>query len=145
MEAQVAVAGSAEPGLRNGCMKMALIAATEMSQEPFKAFEFDGILGLGLAGLSQAPNFNFIDVLAETVDGTAKDLSHTFGVFLAEDGRGESEITLGGWSAKRLEEPGGLAWNTVLDPELGHWTVAIKQIRVDDEPVMFCETGGCKA
>ena len=57
LSAQTAVAvpdsdafGSGE--LPPGCMKLSMIAATEMSAEPFKAFEFDGVLGLGLAGLS---------------------------------------------------------------------------------------------
>lgn len=150
LSAQTAVAvpdsdafGSGE--LPPGCMKLSMIAATEMSAEPFKAFEFDGVLGLGLAGLSQGPSFNFIEVLADNANGAGNDLSHTFGVFLAEDGHGDSEITLGGWSSKRLEDPSSLRWNTVLDPEMGHWTVKIKSMRVDNEPVMFCETGGCKA
>jgi len=147
-QTQVAVQGSSAANageLPPGCMKLSFIAATEMSQEPFKAFEFDGVLGLGLAGLSQGPSFNFMDVLADDANGVGNELSHTFGVFLAEDGHGDSEITLGGWSSKRLEEPSGLRWNTVLDPEMGHWTVEIKSMRVDDEPVMFCEDGGCKA
>jgi hypothetical protein len=122
-----------------------MIAATEMSEEPFKAFDFDGVMGLGLAGLSQAPSFNFIEVLADNAKVAGTDLSHTFGVFLAIDGEGESEITLGGWSSKRLEDPSSLRWNTVLDPEMGHWTVEVKSMRVDNEPVMFCETGDCKA
>lgn len=63
--------------------------------------------------------------------------------FLAEDGQPGSEITLGGWSQERLDE--GLRWNPVTDPELGHWTVEIKQMHVDGEPVSFCASGGCKA
>jgi len=144
----VAVPGSDALGsgdLPPGCMKLSMIAATEMSAEPFKAFEFDGVLGLGLAGLSQGPSFNFIEVLADNAKVAGSDLSHTFGVFLAADGGGDSEITLGGWSNKRLEDPSSLKWNTVLDPEMGHWTVEVKSMRVDNEPVMFCETGGCKA
>jgi len=147
-QAAVAIPGSDTLGsgeLPPGCMKLNMIAATEMSEEPFKAFEFDGVLGLGLAGLSQGPSFNFIEVLADNVNGLGNDLSHTFGVFLAEDGHGDSEISLGGWSNKRLEDPSSLRWNTVLDPEMGHWTVEIKSMRVDNEPVMFCETGDCKA
>jgi len=122
---------------------MAMIVATEMSAEPFKAFEFDGVLGLGLDGLSQGPSFNFIDVVADALQRQQSAMPHTFGVFLAEDGQGTSEITLGGWAEERLEE--NLRWNPVLDPELGHWTVAIKHMHVDGEPVSFCESGNCKA
>ena len=31
---------------------MSIIVAVEMSTQPFKTFQFDGILGLGLAGLT---------------------------------------------------------------------------------------------
>jgi len=129
--------------LSPGCMKMAMIVATDMSAEPFKAFEFDGVLGLGLQGLSQGPAFNFIDVMADAIQQRGNLMAHTFGVFLAEDGQPGSEITLGGWSQERLDE--GLRWNPVLDPELGHWTVEIKHMHVDGEPVSFCLGGGCKA
>lgn len=126
-----------------GCMKMAMIVATDMSAEPFKAFEFDGVLGLGLQGLSQGPAFNFVDVMADAIQQRGNLMAHTFGVFLAEDGHPGSEITLGGWSQERLDE--GLRWNPVLDPELGHWTIKIKHMHVDGEPVSFCSDGGCKA
>lgn len=134
---------AANGDLPPGCMKMAMIIATEMSAEPFKAFEFDGVLGLGLQGLSQGPNFNFVDVMADAIQQRGNDMAHTFGVFLAEDGQAGSEITLGGWSQERLDE--GLRWNPVSDPDLGHWTVEIKHMHVDGEPVSFCAAGGCKA
>jgi len=127
----------------DGCMKMSMIVAMEMSEEPFKAFEFDGVLGLGLTGLSQGPAFNFIDVVSAAMQQTGSSLSHTFGVFLAEDGHDGSEITLGGWSQEHLAEQ--LRWNPVSDPEYGHWTVQIKHMRVDGMPVSFCASGGCKA
>merc|ERR1719335_1929736 len=73
-----------ESDLDRGCVKLRLIAATAMSEEPFKTFQFDGVLGLGLDGLSQAPEFNFLDILASSFDGIG-NTPHTFAVFLAED------------------------------------------------------------
>lgn len=145
VEDVVCVEENVVPGddLPPGCMTMAMIVATDMSAEPFKAFEFDGVLGLGLQGLSQGPAFNFVDVMADAIQQRGNLMAHTFGVFLAEDGQPGSEITLGGWSQERLDE--GLRWNPVLDPELGHWTVEIKHMHVDGEPVSFCSSGGCKA
>jgi hypothetical protein len=125
-----------------GCTKMALIVATDMSAEPFQAFEFDGVLGLGLNGLSQSPTFNFINVLSEKLNPQENKYSHTFGVFLAEDESEESEITIGGWAPERIR--GHPHWNPVLAPEQGHWTVSIKKMHVDGQPISFCEGGGCK-
>jgi len=126
-----------------GCTKMSMIVATEMSAEPFKAFEFDGVLGLGLHGLSQGTAFNFVDVMADAIQQRGHSMAHTFGVFLADDGQAGSEITLGGWSQERLDEK--LRWNSVADPELGHWTINIKEMNVNGNPVSFCASGGCKA
>mmetsp|Transcript_153451 Transcript_153451/g.270809 ORF Transcript_153451/g.270809 Transcript_153451/m.270809 type:complete len:638 (+) Transcript_153451:126-2039(+) len=126
--------------LADGCVKLRLIAATQMSEEPFKAFQFDGVLGLGLEGLSQAPAFNFLEVVANSGRGLS-ETPHTFAVFLAEHSSEESEITFGGWDEDNLMEQ--LSWNSVVEPEQGHWTVRIKQIRVDDEVVSLCDSG-CK-
>lgn len=126
----------------SGCTKMALIVATDMSAEPFQAFEFDGVLGLGLTGLSQSPMFNFINVLSERLSPQENPYSHTFGVFLAEDESEGSEITIGGWAPERIQ--GQPRWNSVLAPEQGHWTVSITNMHVDGQPISFCEGGGCK-
>mmetsp|Transcript_125878 Transcript_125878/g.218124 ORF Transcript_125878/g.218124 Transcript_125878/m.218124 type:complete len:644 (-) Transcript_125878:143-2074(-) len=126
--------------LADGCVKLRLIAATQMSEEPFKAFQFDGVLGLGLEGLSQAPEFNFLNVVANSRN-TWGETPHTFAVFLAEHRTEESEITFGGWDDDSLMED--LSWNSVIEPEQGHWTIRIKQVRVDDEVVSLCDSG-CK-
>lgn len=34
--------------------RMSIIVAVEMSSQPFKSFQFDGILGLGLPGLTMS-------------------------------------------------------------------------------------------
>merc|ERR1719188_2539031 len=56
-------AGSgAEPllGGKSGCAQLRVIAATDMTEDPFADFAFDGVLGLGLPALSQTPEFNFL-------------------------------------------------------------------------------------
>mmetsp|Transcript_110840 Transcript_110840/g.247695 ORF Transcript_110840/g.247695 Transcript_110840/m.247695 type:complete len:642 (+) Transcript_110840:104-2029(+) len=126
----------------SGCVTLRLIAATEMSEEPFKSFQFDGILGLGLDGLSQSPEFNFLGVVAQSVGAWGGTMPHTFAVFLAENTREDSEIALGGWAKGHLREE--LSWSPVPDPELGHWLLNIKGLYVDGERVKFCDEG-CKA
>jgi len=138
------LAASMELGdeLPPGCMKLRIIAATEMSQEPFKAFKFDGVLGLGLEGLSQAAEFNFISVVARSIEGWDRGMPNTFAVFLGEHQDEASEITLGGWKKHRMSED--LVWTPVHEADMGHWLVRIKSVRVNDEPVRFCDEG-CKA
>jgi len=129
--------GSLEPG----CVKLRLIAATAMSEEPFKSFQFDGVLGLGLDGLSQAPEFNFVDIMASSFKDGIGNTPHTFAVFLAEDADEESKITFGGWDDDSIVED--LSWNSVVDPDQGHWTIKIKALRVDNEVLEICHSG-CK-
>jgi hypothetical protein len=134
--------GGSQPALRPGCVKLRLIAATELSEEPFKDFQFDGILGLGLDGLSQTPEFNFLKVVAQSVREWGGDNPQTFAVFLADNEKEDSEIELGGWAPNHLVED--LSWGSVLEPEMGHWILPIKGLRVDNEKLNFCEEG-CKA
>jgi len=119
-----------------------MIAATAMSEEPFKSFEFDGILGLGLDGLSQSPDFNFLHVIRSSVQEQGSCILDTFAVFLADNDEEDSEITLGGWADEHLEEE--LSWTPVQDPDMGHWMVRIKAVRVNGELLKFCEND-CKA
>jgi len=126
-----------------GCVKLRIIAATEMSDEPFDNFAFDGILGLGLESLSQAPEFNFMGVMAGQLGKWGGGAPSTFGVFLGEDDNEQSQLSLGGWNAEHLAD-GDVFWSDVHRPELGHWLVEIKSLRVDGEIVDFCNEG-CKA
>jgi hypothetical protein len=145
-QATSAVAKSAEDNsLEPGCMKLRMIAATAMSEEPFKTFKFDGVLGLGLDGLSQSPEFNFITSVSRQLGSPSGGLlPQMFAVFLGEHTE-ESEITVGGWAQKRMADD-ELVWRPVLDPELGHWMVGVSALYVDDQRVSFCDAGEkCKA
>lgn len=132
----------ADGRLPKGCVTLRFLAATELSEDPFKAFAFDGILGLGLQGLSQTPDFNYLEVMAKSVQGWGSTAPHTFAVFLATSAAEDSEIALGGWSEEHLAEE--LSWNPVPAPELGHWLVNLRSIRVDGAVLPFCASG-CKA
>lgn len=124
------------------CADMRFIAATDMSADPFKDFIFDGVLGLGLDSLSQTPAFNFLQVASGLTSERGSGFSKTFGIFLAVHNDETSQITVGGWREERLEEQ--VSWSPVLDPELGHWLLQIKELRVDGEILPFCNEG-CKA
>jgi len=132
-----------QDALPPGCLELRIIAATEMSEDPFKSFQFDGVLGLGLDGLSQAPQFNFLDVMAKRLNSKQGTAPQTFSVFLADSDAEVSEISFGGWKQEHLQN--SLAWNSVLEPEVGHWMLQIKELRVGGEKLTFCDDGQCRA
>jgi len=94
-------------------------------------------------GLSQTPKHNFLHVLSDLLKSTESCASKAFGVFLASNQHEGSEIAFGGWSAGHLAEE--LSWAPVHNPEVGHWIVGIKGLRVDNERLDFCDDGTCKA
>uniref|UniRef100_A0A7S2B2T3 Peptidase A1 domain-containing protein n=1 Tax=Alexandrium andersonii TaxID=327968 RepID=A0A7S2B2T3_9DINO len=130
--------------LPSDCMGLRMIAATDMSEDPFNDFEFDGVLGLGLNGLSQSPEFNPVHIISTmAMEAKGRD-PHMFSVFLAQNDNEESEITFGGYAPAKTEED--VAWHPVYDPTLGQWMVKIKSVRIDDgEPIEFCRDGSCRA
>jgi len=126
-----------------GCVSMHFMAATDLSSDPFVDFGFDGIMGLSLGGLSETPEHNFLNVLSKVLDHSHSCASQAFGVFLASNPREESDIAFGGWNNEHLAEQ--LSWAPVHDPELGHWIVNIKGLRVDNKRLDYCDDGTCKA
>merc|ERR1719215_1439981 len=62
------------------CNTMHMIAAVEMSDQPFRSFDFDGIIGMGLSSLALTANFSFFQL---TQESNQTDVSQ-FGVFLNE-------------------------------------------------------------
>lgn len=122
------------------CIDLRLVAATEMTQEPFQSFAFDGVLGLGLEGLALAPEFSFFGrMVAQGKLGAPE-----FAVFLAEHEDDESEITLGGHNPEHLL--GDVAWTPVALPELGHWQVEVLRIRIGGVQVPWCNSADkCRA
>mmetsp|Transcript_35622 Transcript_35622/g.80414 ORF Transcript_35622/g.80414 Transcript_35622/m.80414 type:complete len:548 (+) Transcript_35622:176-1819(+) len=148
VEDKVCVLGGTANGAQgpadSDCVQMRLIAATDMSDEPFRSFHFDGVVGLGFASLSQAPEFNFVGVMANALREWGAGMPHAFSVFLADSAQEQSALTLGGWKREHLI--GEIGWSPVISPQLGHWIIGIKSIRVNGSNFDFCkERDECKA
>jgi len=137
-------ADSEKKGLEPGCVRMNFLAATHMSDDPFATFDFDGIMGLSLPGLSQTPRLNFMHMLSKMLTEDHQSCSsQAFGVFLACNNAEDSEIAFGGWDEGHLNEE--LSWSDVENPSRGHWILPIKGLRIDQEPLSFCDDGSCIA
>mmetsp|Transcript_25782 Transcript_25782/g.47131 ORF Transcript_25782/g.47131 Transcript_25782/m.47131 type:complete len:464 (+) Transcript_25782:176-1567(+) len=120
------------------CMDMQLVLAVEMSSKPFKTFAFDGIVGMGLRSLSLNSKLSFLESFA-TLEGRAR----SFGIFLSDgDEREDSELALGGYNSKRVQEP--VSYVPVSDPALGYWQVSIRAVRVAGEALDVCTDGSCR-
>lgn len=131
--------GGASEGEDLPCITMHAVMAIEMSTLPFKNFGFDGILGMGLSGLSLNKNFSFFDMLS----GSGQIGTHHFGVFLTDGDEGEeSEIAIGGHNPTRTLTP--ISWTPVAMPEMGYWQVEIKAVRVGGVPINICQDGSCR-
>lgn len=125
--------------VRDACVAVRLVTATEMSYEPFSAFAFDGVLGLGFETMALAPEFSFLGMLSKNNVLAQR----SFGVFLAIKDDDFSEITFGGHNPERVRAP--LTWAPVAMPELGYWQVRIVRMRVGNRSLDYCEDGKCRA
>jgi len=121
------------------CVQLRVIFATELSQEPFQSFRFDGVLGLGLAALAVDPEFSFFGQIAKL----NKRMTPLFGVFISRSDHIPSEITFGGHNPRRVSS--ALHWAPVFQPEQGHWQLRILSVKIGGQPVDVCETGDCSA
>lgn len=120
------------------CVMFRVITATTMSDEPFESFNFDGVVGLGLSSLAVHPDFSFFGMIAK--QQRLPQLS--FGVFLSSDDAIPSEISFGGYDARRVaHEP---KWEPVLHPELGYWQIKLDKVTVGGERFALCD-GDCNA
>ncbi|CAK9011968.1 Pregnancy-associated glycoprotein 2 (PAG 2) [Durusdinium trenchii] len=128
-----------EEGLKSSdCLQVRVVQATEMTDEPFQQFEFDGVLGLGLESLALDPEFSFYGQISRT-----GKLAPIFGVFIAKEDKDASEISLGGLNSERYGSE--LHWAPVAKPQHGHWQLAVRNIRVGNETLELCEAGDCTA
>lgn len=122
------------------CVTSRLVAATEMTEDPFHNFNFDGVLGLSLSKLSITPEFNFFGQMANQSQVGFKP---QFAVFLSSSPTVSSEISFGGYQPSRLAGP--LQWAPVADPEYGYWNLKLESVTVGEERLAICETGQCRA
>jgi len=119
------------------CIRVRVITATEMTEEPFFNFDFDGVVGLGLGALAVDPEFSYFGKMAET--GILP--KPQFGFFLSMRDDVPSELSFGGHDERRVSET--LQWAKVVRPELGYWQVKIKGVKIGGVSVPACDSGKC--
>jgi len=115
------------------CYPGSFVAATYETKSPFIAFQFDGVLGLGLPSLSQSSEFNTMERLKET-----QRLHQTmYSVFLSssESEVETSEVTFG--SVKASHMASAVHWAPV-SRDTGYWEVKIADITIDNHPQELC-------
>lgn len=130
---------AAEVADKVDCTKVRVVFATELTTEPFKAFDFDGVLGLGLESLALDPEFSFFGQMSK-LNPHMKPL---FGVFVSRDDRVASEISFGGHDPRRISSE--LQWASVTKPEMGYWQMKVKSVMIGDEQLELCQEGDCIA
>lgn len=118
------------------CTHGDFIAVTEETEQPFSLVPFDGIFGLGLPQMSQAPHFNVFDCMIR--DKVLK--KNLFSVFLAQNDEEDSEISFGEYKASRMV--GELCWVPVSNP--GYWQVEMQDVTIGHQQQQLCK-GGCQA
>ncbi|CAJ1403364.1 unnamed protein product [Effrenium voratum] len=118
------------------CTNLDVMAAVEMQQPLFEQMPYDGIVGLGLPGLTTETGCDFFARLTEARPGLVPQLGLAFG---AQSG----ELFLGGHEPKRMKSP--LQWFPVLHPQDGFWEVAIQSVRLGNLTVHACAAPhGCR-
>jgi hypothetical protein len=132
------VNGSAKggPSEAGACAEIMLVATTAMSESPFRAAPYDGIIGLGRKGMSINGGFSFIDHLGLS---TSQGLKPQFALF---HGPRFGEAAFGGYNHDRLASD--LEWVPVAKPAEGYWQVEISSIRVGNRSIKLCEDGVCR-
>mmetsp|Transcript_58328 Transcript_58328/g.125319 ORF Transcript_58328/g.125319 Transcript_58328/m.125319 type:complete len:457 (-) Transcript_58328:82-1452(-) len=119
------------------CTDLDFMAVTNMTMEPFMSTPFDGIVGLGLEGLSIGPDFSFFGRLAKRGGGLP---APHFALFLPPVDQGDrAEVAFGGHNPARLASP--LSWVPVAQPEKGFWQVSISSVSAGDGSVNLCPEG----
>lgn len=126
-----------DPSMRPDCVHMSVIGAYHMTEDPFGAFRFDGVIGLGLKSLALTDQFSFFDMMKRDFPPTAEP---HFGVYISNTDE-PSEISFGGHDADRLASD--IHWLPVIDADQGHWQVPIKRVIVNGKPLESCESGEC--
>lgn len=113
------------------CSRGSFISATYESEEPFRSFVFDGVMGMAFPQMSQGEDFNFISRLRER-----KTLRRpVFSFYLSEDDSGKSEVTFG--DIKQEHMASKLIWANV-SRDTGYWEVQIDDIALNNKPQGLC-------
>jgi len=121
------------------CFPMRVVLATDMTEDPFGMFKFDGVMGLSLDALRLHSKFSFFGEMVAHKSGMVPQ----FSVFLSRREDSESKISFGGYDKDKTSSE--LKWASVARPDLGHWQVQIKQIRIGTTVLDECADGSCHA
>eukprot|EP00441_Pelagodinium_beii_P037748 CAMPEP_0197634870 /NCGR_PEP_ID=MMETSP1338-20131121/10844_1 /TAXON_ID=43686 ORGANISM="Pelagodinium beii, Strain RCC1491" /NCGR_SAMPLE_ID=MMETSP1338 /ASSEMBLY_ACC=CAM_ASM_000754 /LENGTH=516 /DNA_ID=CAMNT_0043206819 /DNA_START=208 /DNA_END=1759 /DNA_ORIENTATION=+ len=114
------------------CLDMGLLAATEMTDEPYLLDPGDGSVGLSLPALASSPEFHLLSRLE------AHHFETSFALFL---GQSEGEIALGGFNPRRASRE-AFSWAAVLQPSEGFWQLRIQSLRLGNATITC--PGGCR-
>lgn len=115
----------------NLCANMNFIGASHETAEPFGSFDFDGVLGLALSGMTQGPHFSIMDRME-----AAGNLKHPiFAVFLSDSDSEDSEITFGDIKQERMV--GDMFWVPV-SRQTGYWQVQMEDIAIGNQQQKLC-------
>jgi hypothetical protein len=121
-------------GDRTICTNTGMVAATEMTDAPFRGIPHDGLIGLSL-GSSAAPGFDFLSAFAPSGVRTRQ-----FSVTLEATG---GEIALGGYDQRRIATGASVTWSPVLRPQEGYWQVQLRTVRAGNK--LVCGSAqGCR-
>lgn len=121
------------------CFDVNVVMAVDMTAQPFRSFNFDGIFGLALDSLALSPEFSFFNSISASKSGAKPQ----FGVFLTDgEGGQQSEIAFGGHTAERTLTP--LQWAPVAMADLGYWQVKVKEVRIGGKVLDICKDGSCR-
>lgn len=124
-------ASALDPRTRIDCTILRTICAVDMSDDPFLAFEFDGVLGLALDALALRSEFNLLSQFAR-----GGRIEPIFGVFIAATDSEQSQLMFGGYDERRSVGP--MTWVPVASPEKGFWQVTIRGVRVGGQDLGLC-------
>jgi len=118
------------------CTSADFLGVTTESRLPFIQLPFDGIFGLGLAGLSAGPNFNFVNRIVSSNSLAEPMFSFFLRSLTAEE---DSEITMGGYRKEKID--GELHWLPVPKDDAvdkGYWLVTMRDVLVNGKPLNLC-------
>lgn len=115
------------------CAELGVVAATDMTDVPFRGLPHDGVVGLGLQSLSIGPIFS---ALTHLRGGPSPA---NFGFYL---GSQMGELAIGSPNLQRLAGP--LLWSPVVRPEEGYWQVKLMTVRMGNRTLQACDDGKCR-
>jgi len=122
------------------CADTGFVEMTQMTEEPFNNFGYDGVLGVGMPSASLDKRFNFLGNLAEL--GMLK--RNRFAVWLkTEEDSEDSEITFGDFDEDRLGSE--ILWLPVTRGDSGMWQATLVDIASDNKKLNICGADGCQA